>query len=133
MSDRLVQYWPKGKPPPPGARVVNTDFNHHSDLIEFDEMPVKPRMTLLPTKPLVEVAAVLTDSAEREKYELHGWRAGRPWSGEVDAALRHIGQWVEREGPDEQTGRSHLAHAVSRLLMVLHYELTGTGDDDRPT
>jgi len=42
MGDRLFQYWEKGRPVPDGARLVNDDFHHLSDLIEWDDPDAAP-------------------------------------------------------------------------------------------
>jgi len=89
----------------------------------------KPRMSLLPAKPLIEVAKVLTAGAEI--YGDHNWRKGMPYTVNLDAALRHIYKFIDGQDTDEDSKLSHLAHAIVDLMFVLEYQLTGTGEDDR--
>jgi hypothetical protein len=90
----------------------------------------KPPMSLLPFGALREVAHVLAFG--REKYGAHSWRyhAGE-WSRMADAAMRHLGAWIDGENVDPETGRSHLAHAACCVLFLLAYVLDGRGRDDR--
>lgn len=43
----------------------------------------------------------------------------------VQAAKRHIRRWDAYVDYDEETGRSHLAHAAARILFALAIELRG--------
>ena len=45
------------------------------------------------------------------------------------AALRHLWKWFFRFPPDEETGRSHLAHAHCRILMMIYQEQRNLNDD----
>lgn len=82
----------------------------------------KPRMYLLPPKATVEVAKVLTYGAE--KYDEDNWRKldnlQNRYSG---ATLRHIFAHLDGEYVDEETGCSHLAHAICCLMFKLEEEL----------
>ena len=55
------------------------------------------------------------------------------WSRLLGAALRHLFAWGAGKGKDDETGRSHLAHAAACVLFLLDYEMTGGYDhlDDR--
>ena len=89
----------------------------------------KPRMGLLPSGPLREIAAVLSFGAS--KYNDHNWRGGFKWSRLVDASLRHLTAWNEGQDKDEESGLSHLAHAACCLLFLLEHEAKKLGEDDR--
>lgn len=89
----------------------------------------KPRVDLLPSLPLIEIAKVLTYGAR--KYKPHNWRYGLPWGDTYASMQRHLMAWINREDIDPETGISHLAHAGCQLLFLLEYELRGTGTDDR--
>lgn len=91
----------------------------------------KVRMGLVPVLPVVEVAKVLTIGAR--KYGDRNWEAGMDWHRPYDALERHLKQWWNREGPDKDTGLSHLAHACCELMFLMEYEARGIGNDDRPT
>lgn len=89
----------------------------------------KPRMDLLPYKPLAEIAKVLGFGAK--KYSAHNWRAGFEWNRLSGAAMRHLHAWNEGEDIDPETGLSHLAHASCCLLFLLEHEISGLGVDTR--
>lgn len=91
----------------------------------------KPRLDLLPTRPLEEVGHVLAHGGQ--KYGEHNWRTGGgfKYGRLIAAALRHVFAFLRGENVDPETGRSHLAHAICCLLFLLEYVLMGTGIDDR--
>jgi hypothetical protein len=77
----------------------------------------KPALSLLPSSMLLEVGEVLTFGAE--KYTAHNWRNGIHLSRLTSAALRHILAFNEGEDMDEESGLSHLAHAICNLAFAL--------------
>ena len=89
----------------------------------------KPRVDLLPTLPLEEIAKVLGQGAL--KYPPNNWREGMTWSRCYASCLRHLFAWWRGENLDQETGLSHLAHAACNILFLLEYELTKKGTDDR--
>lgn len=90
-----------------------------------DKLPVG----LLPTMPLLDIAAVLRHGAT--KYGRHNWRAGMAWSRVFDATLRHLLAWNEGEDCDLESGLNHLAHAACDLLFLLEYTHSCPDLDDR--
>jgi hypothetical protein len=84
--------------------------------VKFDEG--KPRVSLLPAGPLLEVAACMTMGAK--KYSDHNYRKGMDHSRLLDAALRHILQWNQGclHRKDEESGYS-LGARVASLLMLM--------------
>lgn len=89
----------------------------------------KPRVDLLPARPLFAIGEILGFGAE--KYAAHNWRRGFKWSRMGGAALRHLLAWLDGEDLDQETGKSHLAHLGCDVLFLLEFEMTGTGTDDR--
>lgn len=90
----------------------------------------KPSTTLLPSKPLLEIAKVLDYGAK--KYEAHNWRKGIKYSRVLSAAQRHLLAWNEGENNDPETNITHLAHAACNILFLLQYEIDGMNEfDDR--
>lgn len=85
---------------------------------KFDEG--KPRMSLLPYQPLLEVVKVLEFGAK--KYGDYNWRGGMDWMRLIDAALRHCFAWLSGENVDKESGLDHLAHAACNLLFLLQYK-----------
>jgi len=81
----------------------------------------KPSISLIPTKPLFEIAKVLDFG--KEKYAAHNWRNGIDSSRLTDAALRHI--LLDNEGTttDDESGLLHLAHAACMILFALEQRL----------
>lgn len=90
----------------------------------------KPRMGLLPSLALEEVAKVLTFGAK--KYAPWNWVGGIAYERLIGAALRHLGKFQRGEDLDDETNISHLAHATCCLLFLLEFQLRGhTELDDR--
>ena len=89
----------------------------------------KPRVDLVPSSFVIEVAKVLTFGAN--KYEADQWRDGTDYSRIYAACLRHMLAWHEGEDKDPESGLSHLAHAACNLAFLLEYIDTNTGCDDR--
>ena len=89
----------------------------------------KSRLDLLPVLALEEVANVLAVGAK--KYGSNNWREGMAWTRVLAAMLRHTFAWMRGEDNDEETGLSHMAHAVCCGLFLLEYVLTSTGVDNR--
>lgn len=79
----------------------------------------KARPSLLPGLALIEAAALMT---AEQKAKGDGWKA-IPAADHVDAALRHALRWTAGVTEDDDSGRSHLVHAVVRLLMAVDREL----------
>lgn len=89
----------------------------------------KPRLDLIPTKPLMAMGEVL-DFGTR-KYKPHNWRLGLKWGDTLASAQRHILAFLDGEDLDPETGKPHLAHALCQVTFATEYYLTGTGIDDR--
>jgi hypothetical protein len=89
----------------------------------------KPQLYLLPPKSINEVGKVLTFGAE--KYDPHNWRKVENLQNRYSsAALRHIFAHIEGEDVDEETGLSHLAHAICCLMFKLEDELLGKSEEE---
>lgn len=81
----------------------------------------KARFDLIPPKAELEVAKVLTFGAE--KYGANNWMlVDRPQERYLAAARRHINELQRGHATDDETGLSHLAHAVCCLLFLLEME-----------
>ena len=91
----------------------------------------KPRMDLIPPEMLEEVAKVLTFGAN--KYSDRNWEKGLDWGRVYGALQRHLNSWWGNTngGIDEETGLSHLSHALCCLSFLVAYEKRGTGTDTR--
>lgn len=89
----------------------------------------KPRMELLSSAAITDLAKVLTFGAQ--KYDAHNWRKGMSWSRLIGAALRHLTAFNNGEDNDPETGLPHTAHAMCCLMFLTEYARTQCGTDDR--
>ena len=88
--------------------------------LKFDS--AKPEMYLLPPLATLEVGKVLTYGAQ--KYDAHNWRKLENLQDRyTSAAMRHLLAHMAGEKVDEETGLSHLAHAMCCLMFKLEDEL----------
>ena len=82
----------------------------------------KPQYGLLPPLALEETAKVLTYGAE--KYEPDNWKhvpdSKRRY---FDAMQRHLWAWKAGEQNDQETGLSHLAHAMCCLMFLYEHDV----------
>lgn len=121
-----------------GKWVTRTDEDGYAFLV-WQQEPVtpageaKPRMDLLPPAVLLDVAYVMTVPTLTGKHGERSYLSSETkWGDYYGAALRHLARWHDRQGVDDESGRSHLAHAISRLLMLAELEQKGVGIDNRP-
>ena len=90
----------------------------------------KAKLYLLPPKSILEVGIVLTYGAD--KYDAENWRKVDDLQNRyTSAALRHIFAHIDGEADDQETGLSHLAHAMCCLLFKLEDELLGKSEEER--
>lgn len=90
----------------------------------------KIRMDLVPWDVVVEIAKIFTFGAK--KYSDRNWEKGFNWSRVYGALMRHLTLWFQGQDADDESGRSHLAHAGCCLFFLLAFVLRGVGTDDRP-
>lgn len=89
----------------------------------------KPRMELLPTEALTQIAKVLAFGAS--KYGEHNYRGGLKYSRLIGAAMRHLTAYNDGEDLDPETGLSHLAHAACCCIMGIQMAKERPDCDDR--
>lgn len=89
----------------------------------------KPRMELLSTEALIQMANVMSYGAT--KYGDQNWREGLAWSRVVGAAMRHLTAFNGGEDVDPETGLSHIAHLACCAMFLLEYIKTHKELDDR--
>jgi len=94
---------------------------------KFDQN--KPRLELLPSDALIEIAKVLTFGAK--KYSSENWRKGINYSRLMGAAMRHLLAWKDGEDKDPESGLTHLAHAGCCVLFLIWMEKNRQDLDDR--
>ena len=66
------------------------------------------------------------------KYAAWNWAKGMPWSVPLGCALRHIDADLSGELYDSESGETHLAHAISNVVMLDYFLKTYPEGDDRP-
>lgn len=86
--------------------------------------PTKIRYDLVPPEAMHAIAETLTVNCENGKYPERDWEKGRSWAGEFAAVMRHMWKWWNPfvSSFDEDTGLSHLYHAITRLSFLIAYE-----------
>lgn len=90
----------------------------------------KLHIELIPPEAITAMAKVLQNGAE--KYGPRNWEVGIEYSREFAAAQRHLWMWWSGENIDE-SGHSHLAHALSAVaILVALEERCMKKFDDRP-
>ena len=87
----------------------------------------KVRTDLLPVYPLLEWSRVLTFGAS--KYGDHNWRGGIKYSRLYAATMRHLFAFWGGEDNDQETGLSHLTHALCEVGFLLEFTKRKDLDD----
>lgn len=95
--------------------------------IKFDNNKVD--LSLLPKVALEEMAKAMMHGAK--KYGRNNYTKGMEATRIIAAALRHITAYNDGQDTDEESGVSHLGHAMACCLMLLHQEQLGTLKDNR--
>ena len=86
---------------------------------KFDQN--KADYSLMPSHAEEQIVDVLTYGAK--KYDRENWRKVPDAKNRYYAAARrHIEQWRRGETQDEETGKSHLAHAACCLLFLMELD-----------
>lgn len=89
----------------------------------------KPNIALIPKDAIWGMAAALTFGAK--KYGKHNFRKGIEFLSLAAAAQRHLTAWCDGENVDQESGLSHLDHALASLAMLKFMELNRLEMDDR--
>lgn len=96
----------------------------------------KPNLSLLPFD-VLELDAIAYQYGTF-KYQKYSWMKGFETSELIASALRHIktyfweGEKYDKEAMKEGFKMHHLASARFCLASIIHAELEGLGNDDRP-
>jgi hypothetical protein len=91
----------------------------------------KPPMALIPSTALVHTAMAFGDGAA--KYGPANWRKDPVSSSTyLNAALRHIHEWIDGEENDPVSLVHHLGHAMGCLAILIDAQACGSLLDDRP-
>ena len=87
----------------------------------------KPRMDLLDPYAIEQLSHVLTFGAQ--KYAAHNWRKGLSKCRLIAAALRHLFAYLGGQDRDDESGLSHVAHAMCCCMFLLGLEHRDDLDD----
>ena len=105
----------------PMLKPSNQYSTHSQDKAKTDDKG-KPPLAKIPLALLNEVA----------KYgDYNNFKTGMEISRNLSCALRHIYKFQNGEDLDQESTKSHLAHAATRLAFVLQNLKDGTAIDDR--
>ena len=91
-----------------------------SDFVKADSG--KLQWSLLPFEELKEVVRVLMLGAK--KYSPDNWKKCDDVTRYKDALMRHVISYVSGDITDEESGLSHLAHAVCNCLFLMYFNNT---------
>jgi len=81
----------------------------------------KTRLDLIPPETVEALGKVLTFGCK--KYSANNWRLGIDYSRVYSAIQRHLNAfWGEASDIDEESGLSHLSHALCGLSFLITYE-----------
>lgn len=78
----------------------------------------KPQYSLLSLEALEPCVRVLEYGCK--KYARANWKKGQKMSSLMDSTIRHLSKILEGELVDEESGLSHLGHAMCNLMFAAH-------------
>ena len=90
----------------------------------------KARWDLLSGDALQEAAEIMTLGAV--KYAPRNYLKGIAWGRYFAAAMRHLWGWWRGEDYDQETGKSHLSHALCCIMILRDLSIHRPEFDDRP-
>lgn len=92
----------------------------------------KVRLSLVPAASKIYQALAMQNGAV--KYGAYNWRAKKVIACiYIDAAMRHLEQWLDGEELASDSGVPHLGHALASIGIVVDALETGNLIDDRPS
>ncbi len=99
--------------------------NHQIDFLNLDLSGIKHdeqklRFDLISPAAMKSLAEILTMGAN--KYQPRNWERGIVYSRVLAALLRHLNQYQLGEKIDQESQKSHLAHAFCNLMFLVHYD-----------
>ena len=110
------------------SQIATMDGTNPKDLVGAKKVSI----TKLPAVAILHAAHAMMNGAE--KFGSYNWREKKVQAEiYIDAALRHITAWNEREECATDSGVHHLGHAMACLAILLDAQETGNLVDNRPT
>lgn len=108
-----------------------TPFNQPTTDPKGEAGKAKPPLALLPPEALRQAA--LAHGSGTAKYGAFNWRENQVNATTyISAMMRHIGQYLDGEDADAESGLSHLAHVIASANILIDAKHCGTLVDDRP-
>jgi len=98
--------------------------------MKFDEG--KAPLALIPPEALLEIAEVFGFGAE--KYGTNNWRDDGYKTSKLrtySSIQRHLNAWLSGKDLDKESGKSHLSHAVTQLIILMIHCIDHPELDDR--
>lgn len=89
----------------------------------------KLRYSLIPPVATEALAKVLTYGAK--KYKPNNWKKVEDTERYVDALYRHLEAWRGGQEFDEESGLSHLSHALTNIAFLIWYEANKVREDNK--
>lgn len=91
----------------------------------------KTRLDLVPASGIFAVADVFGYGAE--KYYANSWRTGKmvDWSRTYGSIQRHLLSFWSGENIDPESGKPHLSHAATQLMILIEHQNINKDGDDR--
>ena len=89
----------------------------------------KLRYSLIPPEATKALASVLTYGAK--KYKPNNWKNAEDFDRYTDALYRHLDAWRGGQEFDEESGLSHLSHAITNIAFLIWHEANKVRVDNR--
>jgi len=89
----------------------------------------KLRYSLIPPIATEALASVLTYGAK--KYKPNNWKTAEDFDRYTDALYRHLEAWRGGQEFDEESGLSHLSHALTNIAFLIWNEANKVRGDNR--
>ncbi len=102
---------------------------HFAKLIGTKLDQDKPKVSLIPSEAILEMATAFTYGAK--KYGSDNFKSGLAYRRLLDATLRHILALSAGEDTDPESGNSHVGHAMASLAMLCYMMKNRPDMDDR--
>lgn len=100
------------------AGIPESNIHIVEEFMKFDSG--KLRYGLIPPEATKALAEVLTYGAK--KYKPNNWQQVDDPTRYVDALYRHLEAWRAGEKHDKESGLLHLAHALTNIAFLIHFE-----------
>lgn len=89
----------------------------------------KLRYSLVPPVAVEAMAKVLTYGAK--KYKPNNWQKAEDFSRYTDALYRHLEAWRSGQEFDDESGLSHLSHALTNIAFLVWHDANKVREDNR--